>query len=113
MMAGETVERLDRIIDPALIEHVRMHHGHIDVRLQPLEPAQYQGAVCPGAGQRDIQVIPPALRSEATALLDPVTIPSVFTHESAPGGAGVIPLFMPYTLDQASHSAPPACLFDV
>ena len=66
---------------PAVFEHVRIHHGDTDEIVEILQSAKDQRAVCPGAGEGDIEVIASGLRLEAaftawarsTVGRDPVT----------------------------------------
>src|SRR3712207_4679345 len=46
---------------PALVAHVRADDGHGDRTFQPLELAQYDRPVRPGASPGDIQVVPSGL----------------------------------------------------
>ncbi len=50
---------------PAVFSHVPVNHRDIDHRRQAFEFAQNQGAMGPGAGERDIEVIASDRRLEA------------------------------------------------
>src|SRR5690554_5061808 len=91
---------------PAVLDHIRMHHRHTDVRLQAFQFPEDQGSVRPGAGHGYIQAVTAAFRRE-TALTrrpggavfgDPVTEAGRFTFELAPGFAGVVPLVVPFAV---------------
>src|SRR5690606_38321831 len=87
---------------PAVLAHQPAHHRDLDQRLQPLEAPGDQGAVRPGAGQADIQVVASRFGREAagsggargTIRGDPVAMLRGFALETAVPG-GVIPLVMP------------------
>ena len=70
-----------------------------------------QGAVCPGAGQRDIEVIAPGFGLKAALATwargpvrrDPVAELRRATHEAAAGFLGVVPLIDPTAFLKQSH----------
>src|SRR5690554_2582299 len=91
---------------PAVLDHIRVHHRHTDVRLQALEFAEDQGPVRPGAGHGYVQVITAACRRKTTLTRwsggavcgDPVTEAGGFTLELAAGFVGVVPLVVPFAV---------------
>src|SRR5690554_8203867 len=85
---------------PAVLDHIRVHHRHTDVRLQAFPFPEDQGSVCPGAGHGYVQVITAAFRRETTltrcsggaACRYQHTRASRITPERAPGLVGGVPL---------------------
>ena len=60
-VAGGTGAALE---GPAAIAHVPVHHRHPDHVLEPLEAAEDEGAMGPGAGQRDVEMVAAGLGRE-------------------------------------------------
>src|SRR5215210_2675474 len=74
---------------PAIVAHVRADHRHGDRTFQPLELAQYDRPVRPGAGPGDVQVVPSGLGRK--------TARSVGRHPISERGRGT---------DEATHRVP-------
>src|SRR5690554_12751 len=91
---------------PAVLDHIRVHHGDTNVRLQALEFAEDQSPVRPGAGHGYIQVITAALRRKTTLTRRPggavwcypVTEAGGFPLKLAAGFVGVVPLVVPFAV---------------
>ncbi|KJJ22652.1 hypothetical protein HMPREF3150_00264 [Pseudomonas aeruginosa] len=90
---------------PAVLAHQPTDHRNIDQRLQPLQLAHDQGPMGPGAGQRDIEMVAPALGGERR-LAQPMAALGVFALEAAVFLC-VIPLVVPAAIDQLSHERVP------
>src|SRR5690606_29913520 len=79
--------------------------------LQILEPAQNEGAVSPGTGEGNVQVIAPwfcpeaadAARSTGAVGRHPVAERAFRSLEAAPGGRRVVPSVYPFPLNQHAH----------
>src|SRR5450432_2896187 len=88
-----------------------MHHRDIDERRKPLQGAEDQGPMRPGAGQGDIEMITPGLGSVAadprragrTVGGHPVAENTVLTHETSAAGRSIVPLIVPTTVNEQSH----------
>src|SRR5690606_2419290 len=95
---------------PAVVPDLPMHHRHPDRVLQALQPAHDQGAVRPGAGERDVEVIATGLRLEAafadrsgTAVRrDPVAKLGLDAHEAAVPARRLVAA-APDAFDQLAH----------
>ncbi|MCY1456635.1 hypothetical protein D9M71_738700 [compost metagenome] len=89
---------------PAMLAHQPTDHRHVDQAFQALELAQDQGAMGPGAGQRNVQVVTPGFGRETlwAACADPVSTLCVFALESAILAA-FVPLVLPASIDQKAH----------
>ena len=74
-----------------------------DHSLQPLEGAEDQRPVRPGAGERHIQVVPPRLRREAPAGLDAVAEAAFGALEGAAGGGDACLIGVPDAIHHAAH----------
>jgi hypothetical protein len=84
-----------------------VHHVDADGLFQSFQFAEDEGAVRPGAGERNIQVIAAGLgletglsrRARAAVCGYPVTEPGLLTLEMPSGGLGVVPLVAPFAVD--------------
>src|SRR5690554_2658585 len=91
---------------PAVLDHIRVHHGDTNVRLQPFQLPEDQSPVRPGAGHGYVQVITAAFRRKTTLTrwsggaiwCHPVTEAGGFTLELAAGFVGVVPLVVPFAV---------------
>ena len=108
-----TIQRLGFGKAPALVQHMRMHYGHRNMRRQPLELTQNQCTVCPRARQRHIEMIAAAVRCKAPARFNPLAKTGVFALEGTTGALGVIPLVNPASFYKTSHLAVSCCLAHV
>ena len=97
---------------PARIAHVRVHHRQGNHVLQPLQPAEDQGAMGPGAGVGNVQVITPGLGLEATLATgagaavrgDPVAKLRVLANEFTVFPLGLQPVVPEGAVDQQTHA---------
>ena len=58
---------------PAFIEHFRVNNRDTDVRIKGFKLSHYQGAMCPRAGQRDIQMITTAFCLKLTTFTNSIS----------------------------------------
>src|SRR5690606_27466943 len=84
---------------PAVLQHQRANHTDADVTLEALQHPEDQGAVGPGAGQGDVQMVAPALRRKAPLAAGagaavggyPVAKAAVLADEFPRAGPGGVP----------------------
>src|SRR5206468_1495103 len=94
---------------PALAAHQRLDHGDRDHVLQRFELAEDEGAVCPRAGEGDIEVIAPRLGGEAAPAgrtgaavgRDPAAEARRRADETA--RADLVALVLPDAVDEHAH----------
>ena len=102
-----TATALGLVEGPAILQHDRADDRHADMRLQFLQRAHDEGAVRPGAGEGDIQVIAARLGWVRAASLHALAKLCVLADEASAGLAGVVPAVMPCAVDEQSHTVVP------
>src|ERR1700738_2575331 len=96
---------------PALLGHEPMHNRDIDEWRKPLQGAEDQGPMRPGAGQGNIEMIATGFgpisadprRAGRTVSGNPTAENAVSTHETSAAGRGIVPLIVPTTVNEQSH----------
>ncbi len=97
---------------PAVRLHQRMHDADVDVVFQPLQAAEDQRPVRPGAGRGDIEVIAPGFGGEpafargagAAVRRHPVAERGCLALELSAGALRIVPGVVPLAVDQQAHS---------
>jgi hypothetical protein len=92
---------------PPLVGHHRLDHRYRHGLIELFDRPGDQGAVRPGTGERNIEVITPRLSRITTGSVggDPVAKSRDGANELALGRCGVIPAFAPMTIFEiTAHS---------
>src|SRR6185437_5700492 len=98
---------------PSLLEHGRFDIADRDDPLEALQHSHDHRAMAPGAGARDEQVIASGLSLEARAPVGGDPMPELARRAHELARAAFLGHFLaPFSVDQLSHRAGPACPTD-
>src|SRR5262245_27260507 len=103
------VERLGVVAEgPAVLEHQRLDDGDADDLVEPLQLADDERAVRPGAGERDVEMVASGRRLEAGASVGghPVAKAALVADEGAARPLRLVAALLPVPLDEKAAHLP-------
>src|SRR5215813_12826040 len=95
-----------------MLEHQRLDDADGDQPFEPLQLAENEGAMRPGACERDEEVIAAGFGRIARACFaDTMPKPGRRALEGAAAPAGIVPFVAPDAFDELAHARAPAATF--